>query len=318
MDINILVSVVIPVFNEEKNLPILYNELKEVLSQEINSYEIIFVDDGSTDRSNPIIKDIIARDKNVKGISLNRNYGQTAALVAGIDSSRGEFILTLDADLQNDPKDIIPLVAKINEGYDLVSGWRRKRKDPFLNRQLPSIIANCLISRISGLNLHDYGCTLKIYKKDFLKNIKLYGEMHRFIPLYVHAMGGKVTEIEVNHRERRYGFSKYNIKRTPNVIFDLITVKFLLGDYSTNPLYFFGRWGFLLMASGIFCGTIAFIQKIIWGIWVHKNPVLLFAIFFILMGTQIIFMGLIAELCMRIYYETSGRLIYKVKENINS
>lgn len=311
------ISVVLPVFNEGENINSLYKELSAVLSGKFNSYEIIFVDDGSTDNSASVIKEIVNKDKAVKIIILRKNYGQTAAIVAGIEHAAGEFIVTMDADLQNDPKDITHLIDKMEEGYDLVSGWRKRRKDRFFVRYIPSIFANLLISLVTGLKLHDYGCTLKIYKRDFLKDITLYGEMHRFIPVYVYFMGGEVTEIVVKHRRREYGKSKYGMERIFKVLLDLVTVKFLLGNYSTSPLYFFGRWGFLLIGSGVFCGVITLVQKFAFGYWVHKNPLILLAIFLFILGTQAIFLGLLAELGMRIYYETTKKTIYTVKEKLN-
>ncbi len=312
-----LISIVIPVYNEEGNLPHLYNELKGVLSKSKDPYEIIFVDDGSTDKSEAMIRQTAKSDSNVKGIIFRRNYGQTSAIAAGIDYSKGSYIMTMDADLQNDPQDIISLMQKIRDGYDLVSGWRRKRKEPFIKRRLPSLIANYIISASTGLKLHDYGCTLKAYRKDFLKNINLYGEMHRFMPLYVYWQGGKIAEVEVHHRERKWGNSKYGMNRMLKVIFDLITVKFLLGNYSTSPLYFFGGWGILLMVLGTLCGMFTLFQKFMWGFWVHRNPLLLLAVFLFILGTQIIFIGLLAELNIRIYYETTKKSVYTVKEEIN-
>jgi len=312
-----MISIVIPVFNEEQNIEPLYKEIVSSLAAVSNSHEIIFVDDGSVDASPKIIKEIAGRDDRVKGVIFNRNYGQTAAIAAGIDVATGAYIVTMDADLQNDPRDIARLVSKIDEGYGLVSGWRRKRKEPFFSRRLPSLIANSVISACTGLKLHDYGCTLKIYKRDYIKNINLYGEMHRFIPLYVYSMGGKVAEIEVNHRERKWGASKYGIGRTLKVILDLTTVKFLLGSNSTSPIYFFGGWGIFLMGSGMLCGATSLVQKLIWGLWVHRNPLLLLSVFLFIVGTQVIMMGLLAELSVRIYYETTKKSIYQVAEKIN-
>lgn len=312
-----MISIVVPVYNEEKNIEPLYSEIKNSMALLGNSYEVIFIDDGSVDASPKIIKGLCSADANIKGVIFNRNYGQTAAIAAGIDVAKGEYIVTMDADLQNDPRDIGFLIDKVDQGYGLVSGWRRNRKEPFFSRRLPSLIANRIISALTGLKLHDYGCTLKIYKKDFIKNINLYGEMHRFIPLYVHGMGGKIAEVEVNHRERKWGKSKYGINRTLKVVLDLITVKFLLGANSTSPIYFFGGWGVFLIGSGMLCGIITLIQKFVWGLWAHRNPLLLLAVFLFIVGTQIIFMGLLAELSVRIYYETTKRSIYQVGEKIN-
>lgn len=312
-----MISVVIPVYNEEKNIPALYGELRETLSAMGNPCEIIFVDDGSIDKSRELIKGLARADNRVKAVFFRRNFGQTSAIAAGIDHAQGKYVMTMDADLQNDPRDAALLIKKMDEGYDLVNGWRRKRKEPFLSRRLPSLIANRIISALTGLKLHDYGCTLKMYRRDVLKNVSLYGEMHRFIPVYVYWMGGKIMEIEVNHRERKWGKSKYGINRTLKVIFDLITVKFLLGNSSTSPLYFFGGWGVLLIAAGTVCGFITLAQKVILGLWVHRNPLLLLSVFSFILGTQIIFMGLLAELSVRIYYETTRRTIYVVEEKVN-
>lgn len=312
-----VISVVVPVYNEEKCLARFYGELKDELTKLGLAYEVIFVDDGSGDNSRLIIADLCKRDNFVKALIFSRNYGQTAAIAAGIECSRGDFIITMDADLQNDPRDIRALVDKAQEGYDLVSGWRRNRRDAFFQRILPSLIANKLISSVTGLRLNDYGCTIKIYKADFLKNINLYGEMHRFIPIYVYRNGGKVAEIVVNHRKREYGRSKYGIGRVVKVTLDLITVNFLLGPSSTSPLYFFGHWGILLIGMGAISGFITFYGKVFLGIWVHRNPLLLLSIFFTLIGIQAIFLGLLAEMNMRIYYEASKKSIYVVRERFN-
>lgn len=312
------ISVVIPVFNERENVLPLYQELAGVLTRTVSTYEIIFIDDGSVDGTISALKDICAKDKSVKTIALKRNYGQTAAIMAGIDASKFDYILTMDGDMQNDPAEILRLLDKIDEGYDLVSGWRKSRKDPFLSKRLPSLIANRIISAMTGVRLHDYGCTLKVYRKDFLKNVNLYGEMHRFIPVYVYFMGGKITEIEVNHRKRARGVSKYGLGRTTKVVLDLLTVKFLLGNYSTSPLYFFGGLGFFLMSSGVFCAFVTLLQKFFIGALVHRNPLILLAIFLFIVGTQFIFMGLLAELNIRIYYESTRKSIYAIGETINT
>ena len=314
---NDMISIVVPVYNEEQNIAVLYGELLEAFSLVKNPYEIIFIDDGSIDKSQDVICGIAKADSRVKAIIFTRNYGQTSAICAGIDHAKGKYIMTIDADLQNDPRDVVNLLKKMDEGFDLACGWRKRRKDPFLNRRLPSMVANGIISALTGLKLHDYGCTLKMYRRDALKNVNLYGEMHRFIPVYVSWVGGKITEVEVNHRERKWGKSKYGINRTAKVVFDLITVKFLLGSSSTSPLYFFGGWGLLLMIIGILCGVTTLAQKLVWGLWVHKNPLLLLSIFSLMLGTQIILMGLLAELSVRIYYETTKKTIYIVDKRLN-
>jgi len=311
------ISIVIPICNEEENIGALYSELTKCLSGLALSYEIIIVDDGSKDASSHKLKELAAKDNKVKIITLRRNFGQTAAIVCGFDHAKGDFVITMDGDLQNDPQDIPALLKKIQEGYDLVGGWRKDRKDSFLRRKLPSFLANWLIVKFTGVKLHDYGCTLKVYRREFLKDIYLYGEMHRFIPVYFSVVGGRITELKVNHRPRTRGSSKYGIERTMKVFFDLLTVKLLCGSSSTSPLYFFGRWGIGLIVSGILCATVALAQKILYGFWVHKNPLLLLAVFFILMGSQAIFMGLLAEINIRIYYESTKKSIYSIAEIIN-
>jgi len=311
------VSIVVPVYNEEESLDLLCAGLSRSLKALGRDYEIIMVDDGSRDGSNVKLKAIAAADPLVKVITLRRNYGQTAAIVAGFDHAQGEYIVTLDADLQNDPKDIPPMLKKAEEGFDLISGWRRQRKDLLISRRLPSFMANWIIVKMTGVKLHDYGCTLKVYRKEFLRDINLYGEMHRYIPVYIAWMGGRISEMEVAHHPRKYGISKYGIERTMKVIFDLLTVKLLLGSYFTSPLYFFGRWGVWLIMSGALCGAITIVQKIFYGAWVHRNPLLLLAVFFILIGAQAIFMGLLAEINIRIYYESTKRSIYSIVQKIN-
>ena len=243
------ISVIIPLLNEEENIPILYRELTDVLSGTGLEYELIFVDDGSTDRSYSLLLDIQKCDDHLIIISFRRNFGQTAALSAGFDHARGDMIITMDADLQNDPRDIPKLIEKLGEGYDLINGWRFDRKDPFINRRLPSIIANWVISTTTHVKLHDYGCTLKAFRKEITQNIRLYGEMHRFIPAIASGLGAAIAEVRVNHRERRFGKSKYGISRTIRVILDLITVKFLL-SYSTRPIQVFGLLGFTSGMAG--------------------------------------------------------------------
>ena len=238
-------SLVIPIYNEEENIPLLYAEIKEVLDSTSYQYEIIFIDDGSSDTSVDVLEQLSRDDKNVLVVALRRNFGQTAAMSAGFDHASGDIIITMDGDLQNDPHDIPDMVAKLNNGYDVVTGWRHDRKDPFLSRKLPSMLANKLISRITGVGLHDYGCTLKAFRREVTENIHLYGEMHRFIPAIASGMGISFTEVKVNHRARRFGTSKYGISRTIRVVLDLVTVKFLL-SYATRPLHvFWYRWRFV-------------------------------------------------------------------------
>src|SRR4030042_6708295 len=259
------VSVLIPIYNEEGNLSLLYDKLDLALKKTERAYEIIFVDDGSSDGSLEILLDIREKNSNVKIISFSRNFGQTAALSAGIDCSKGDIIIPMDGDLQTDPEDILPLLQKIEEGYDVVSGWRKDRKDPFLNRRLPSMIANKIISWIGGVHLHDFGCTLKAYRRDILKNIRLYGELHRFIPIYAQWIGARVTEIPVHHHSRKFGTSKYGISRVIKVILDLMVVKFLL-SYSQKPIYVFGGLGLMLILGAILSGGYAIYLKTFKGV----------------------------------------------------
>lgn len=307
------ISVIVPVLNEDKNITTLYDELVPVLNGLGQEFEIIFIDDGSTDSSFEVLSKLHETDPRVIVISFRRNFGQTAALSAGFDYARGDIIVTIDADLQNDAKDIPKLLEKLNEGYDLVNGWRFERKDPFITRRLPSVIANKIISIITGVKLHDYGCTLKVFSKEITQNIKLYGEMHRFIPAIASGMGSSVAEVKVNHRARMFGKSKYGISRTIRVVLDLITVKFLL-SYATRPIQIFGLLGFT-------CGTIGFsialyltIQRQFYGISLANRPALLLAILLIFMGLEFITLGLLAELQARTYHETQNKPIYVVKK----
>ena len=311
------VSFVIPVYNEEENLPDFYRELTAAGEKLHGSCEIIFVDDGSRDGSFPTLRKIQAADPKVKIIRLRKNFGQTAALAAGFDRSRGEIIITLDADLQNDPADVPLLVAKMNEGFDIVSGWRVKRKDKFVSRRLPSKAANWIISRITKVKLHDYGCTLKAFRRDVVKNIKLYGEMHRFIPAIASTMGVAIAEVPVNHRPRIHGKSKYNITKSVRVALDLLTVKFLL-SYSTRPLQIFGLFGLLAGLMGGILGGILSYQRLILKQGIANRPLLLLSVLLIVIGIQFITMGLLGEIMVRIYHEAVEKDIYAVREVIDS
>ncbi len=309
------ISVVIPVFNEEENLRGLHDELSTVLERlrdEVES-EIIYVDDGSSDNSFAILSEIYEADPRVKVIRFRKNYGQTAALAAGFDHASGEVVITMDADRQNDPADIPKLIQGINDGYDVVSGWRKDRKDPFLNRRLPSMIANGLISMITGVHLHDYGCTLKAYRRDIVKNIHLYGEMHRFIPAIASWLGVSISEVPVNHRPRTAGKSKYGISRTVRVILDLITVKFLL-SFSTRPIQFFGLLGIVSGAVGVIIGLYLTILKYFYHQSIGGRPLLMLAVLLIFIGVQFVSMGLLGELMARTYHETQGKRIYWIRE----
>jgi glycosyltransferase involved in cell wall biosynthesis len=313
--LNETLSILIPVFNEEGNLSLLYEKLVTVLKKAGRPYEVIFVDDGSSDGTLEILLDLRDRNPNVKIISFSRNFGQTAALSAGIDFSKGDIIIPMDGDLQNDPEDILPLLQKIEEGYDVVSGWRKGRKDPFLTRRLPSIIANKIISWIGGVYLHDYGCTLKAYRRDILKNIRLYGEMHRFIPIYAQWIGARVSEIPVRHFSRGSGSSKYGISRVFKVILDLMVVKFLL-SYSQKPIYVFGGLGLLMILGGFFSGGFAIYLKLFKEVSFILTPLPLLCVLLLMLGFLSILMGFLAEIMTRTYYESQGKPTYQIKETI--
>ncbi|HIQ48617.1 MAG TPA: glycosyltransferase [Aquifex aeolicus] len=311
-----MISVVIPAYNEEENIPILYDKLKKVLGSLGEDYEIIFIDDGSTDRTPEILKDLAQKDKKIKVIRFRRNYGQTAAIYAGFEHANGEVIITMDADLQNDPEDIPKLLDKMREGYDIVSGWRKNRKDPFLSRKLPSKIANWIISKVTGVELHDYGCTLKAYRADIAKRYRLYGDMHRFLPALAKRFGAKITEMPVKHHPRLYGKSKYGIDRTIRVILDIFLVKFL-NEYITRPLYVFGGIGFILFFSGTLFGLYLTILKLFFGQDIGQRPLLILSVLLILSGIQLISTGIIAELIIRTYYESKNEKPYIIEETIN-
>ncbi len=316
-DIAVLLSIVIPLLNEEENIPLLYQELNEVLSAIDHEYEILFIDDGSTDRSLELLKEIQEKDSHVVVVSFRKNFGQTAAMAAGFDYAGGDVIITMDADLQNDPHDIPKLLVEIEAGNDVVTGWRYDRKDAFLNRRLPSIIANKIISKTTGVNLHDYGCTLKAFKKEVIKNVRLYGEMHRFIPAIASGMGIDFTEVKVNHRPRRFGSSKYGISRTIRVILDLMTVKFLL-SYATRPIQVFGLMGVLCGGIGFLIALIMTIQRQFMGVPLADRPLLFLAVLLIFIGIQFVSLGLIAELQARTYHESQSKPVYFVKHVFGS
>lgn len=305
-------SIVIPIYNEEENIPLLYDEIKQALAETDKTYEIVFVDDGSKDRSLALLEELQEKDEQVIVVAFRRNFGQTAAMSAGFDYARGDICITMDGDLQNDPRDIPEMIAKVEEGYDVVTGWRHDRKDPFLSRRLPSIMANRLISWITGVKLNDYGCTLKAFRKEVVQNIKLYGEMHRFIPAIASGMGISFTQIKVNHRARRFGTSKYGISRTIRVILDLITVKFLL-SYATRPLHVFGLMGFVSSSLGFVIALVMTVQRQLFGIPLGSRPLLLLAILLIFIGIQFITIGLVAELVVRTYHESQSKPIYHIR-----
>jgi glycosyltransferase involved in cell wall biosynthesis len=313
----LLLSVVIPLLNEEENIPYLYDELNEVMGSINGDYELIFIDDGSTDKSLQLLKELHEKDSHVVVVNFRKNFGQTAAMAAGFDYASGDVIVTMDADLQNDPHDIPLLLEKINEGNDVVTGWRYDRKDAFINRRLPSIIANKIISKTTGVNLHDYGCTLKAFRKEVIKNVKLYGEMHRFIPAIASGMGIDFTEVKVNHRPRRFGTSKYGISRTIRVVLDLLTVKFLL-SYSTRPIQVFGLMGVISGGIGFLIALIMTFQRQFMGVPLSDRPLLFLAVLLIFIGIQFVSLGLVAELQARTYHESQSKPIYFVKNIFRS
>jgi len=305
-------SVIIPLYNEEENLPLLYEKLKEYLESLKKEYEILFVDDGSADRTLSILEEIQAKDNRVVVLSLRRNFGQTAAFAAGFDFARGDIVVTMDGDLQNDPADISKLLELIKD-HDLVSGWRKKRKDPFFSRRLPSLVANWLISKVTGVKLHDYGCSLKAYRRDVIKNLKLYGEMHRFIPAVASWYGVRVAEVEVAHHPRLKGKSKYGISRTLKVVLDLITVKFLQ-SFSTKPIQFFGPIGVVCGFLGFLISLYLVIDKIFLGHQIGGRPLLLLGALMIIVGIQLIGMGLLGEMLVRVYHESQKKPTYVIKK----
>ncbi|MEZ5307136.1 MAG: glycosyltransferase family 2 protein [Pyrinomonadaceae bacterium] len=308
-------SVFLPVMNEEDNLRPLHQKISDALEKLGRTAEVVYVDDGSTDNSLAVLREIAANNKRVKVIALRRNYGQTAAMSAGIDASEGKILIPMDADLQNDPADIEKLLKKLEEGFDVVSGWRKDRQDKLFTRKLPSWIANSIISKIGGVKLHDYGCSLKAYRRDVLEDVRLYGEMHRFIPIYASWAGARVTEIPVDHHARTMGKSKYGLSRTIKVIFDLITIKFL-ATYQTKPLYVFGSFGLLAFVISLIAGVWAFVLKFGYGVSFILTPLPLITIVLLAISIQFFLMGLLAELLVRTYHESQDKPIYTVREKI--
>ena len=309
------VSAIVLVYNEIDSIEPLHRELIGVLEGLGTSFEILYVDDGSRDGSSEKLGQLASRDERVRVVSFRRNFGQTAAVQAGIDHSRGAVLVFLDGDMQNDPHDIPHLLAKVDEGYDVVSGWRRNRHDA-ASRVVPSKIANWIIARVTGVPLSDFGCTLKAYRRDVIQDVRLYGEMHRFIPVYASMVGARITELPVNHRPRTYGRSKYSLSRTSRVMLDLITVK-LLGSYSTKPMYFFGFAAFALWALAVVFAAIVLLQKLLPPyVYAHNNPLLLLSVVLLIVGVQFILMGLLAELSIRTLHESQSRPTYVVREII--
>jgi glycosyltransferase involved in cell wall biosynthesis len=309
-------SVVVPVYNEEESLQALYTRLTEALEPLDRPYEIVVVDDGSKDRSFELSKRLALADPRLRVIRFRRNFGQTAAFSAGFNHACGKIIITIDADLQNDPADIPRLLEQIDAGYDVVSGWRKRRQDPFWSRRLPSMFANQLISVMTNVHLHDYGCSLKAYRAEVLKNIQLYGDLHRFIPAIASWQGVEVAEIAVNHEPRRFGSSKYGLGRTIRVLIDLLTVRFLL-SYATRPMQIFGLFGLVSMVAGMGIGFYLATLKIVAGEELADRPLLLLGVLLMMLGAQFISLGLIGELVVRTYYETQKKPTYVVREEVN-
>jgi glycosyltransferase involved in cell wall biosynthesis len=309
------ISILLPVLNEEPNLRPLHEKMRAALAELGLSAEVIYVDDGSNDRSLEVLREIADADPRVRVISLRRNYGQTAAMSAGIDAARGRVLIPMDADLQNDPADIKRLLAKLDEGYDVVSGWRKDRQDKMVTRKIPSMIANRIISFIGGVPLHDYGCSLKAYRRDVLKDVRLYGEMHRFIPIYASWAGARVAELPVEHYARTMGKSKYGLSRTLKVVFDLVTIKFM-ASYQTKPIYVFGSCGMVAFLISMLAGLLAVYWKLIHRADFVQTPLPVLAIVMFAVGVQFFLMGLLAEMSVRTYHESQAKPIYAVRERI--
>lgn len=310
------ISIVIPLYNEEESIPHLCEALDAAIANYGQPAEVIIVDDGSRDNSFKLLKEYAARDPRFTVIRFRRNFGQTAAFAAGFAQARGEVVITMDADLQNDPMDIPLLMAKVDEGYDIVSGWRKDRQDRWIDRKLPSMLANRLISNVTDVKLHDYGCSLKAYRTEVLQHVHLYGELHRFIPALASQVGATVTEVPVNHRSRQYGRSKYGISRTVRVMLDLINVWFL-GTYSTRPIHVFGTLGLSSMAFGVVIGLYLTFIKLFLGESIGNRPLLLLAVLLVVIGVQLVTMGLLGEMITRTYYESQNKPIYVVREIVN-
>jgi glycosyltransferase involved in cell wall biosynthesis len=309
------ISLFLPVFNEEPNLRPLHAGIDEALKGLGRSAEILYVDDGSTDGSLQVLRELAGTDRRVRVIALKRNYGQTAAMAAGIDAARGQVLIPMDADLQNDPADIGRLLETLDQGYDVVSGWRKHRRDPLLARKLPSMIANRLVSWIGGVRLHDVGCTLKAYRLASLQSVRLYGEMHRFVPVLASWEGARVTEIPVTHHPRAMGKSKYGLSRSFKVVFDLMTLKFM-ATYQTKPIYVFGTFGMLSFLVSLLAGAYAVFLKLSGAADFVQTPLPILAIVMFAVGIQFLLMGLIAEMLVRTYHESQAKPIYAVRERI--
>ncbi len=309
---NQLISIIIPVFNESESIGYLLDEVLNVMQNNKLNCELIVVNDGSNDNTSTVLNELTKKIKELSVISLRKNYGQTAAMAAGFDNSKGEIVITLDGDLQNDPNDIPKLISHINEGYDLICGWRYERKDKLINRRIPSKIANKLIANVTGLKLHDYGCSLKAFKKEIVDDIKLYGELHRFLPVLANIEGAKIKEIKVNHRSRKYGSSKYGIDRTFRVLMDLLTVWFMT-KFLTRPMYGFGFFGIVSILISFGMTSYLFIIKLI-GNDIGNRPMLMFALILGIAGVQLFSFGLLGELLIRTYHESQNRPIYRIRK----
>jgi glycosyltransferase involved in cell wall biosynthesis len=312
----VTVSIIVPVYNEQENLPLLFASLVRVLDREKLAWEVVFVNDGSSDASEVVLDELARLDSRIKVVHFRRNCGQTAAMMAGIDYASGDVLVPIDADLQNDPEDIPLLLAKLDEGYDVCSGWRKERKDEALRRNFPSRIANRVISWVSGVPLHDYGCSLKAYRRDVIKGIKLYGEMHRFVPIYASWQGAKVTEIPVRHHARMFGNSNYGLERVLKVILDLMVVIFL-DRYAKKPIYLFGGTGVLCLIVAAMAGMWALALKLVYGLSLIQTPLPLVVVMMGITGVMCVLMGLIAEMQTRTWHESQSKSVYLVKVTRN-
>lgn len=308
-------SVVVPLFNEQDSVRPLVQQLLDAVRPLGLDFELVLVDDGSQDRTAAVLAELSEAVPELVAVLLRRNYGQTAAMAAGFDASRGAVIVTLDGDLQNDPADIPLLLAKINEGFDLVSGWRHQRKDAALSRLLPSKVANGLIANVTGVRLHDYGCSLKAYRREVVEDLNLYGELHRFLPALAFIEGARISEVKVNHHPRRYGTSKYGIDRTFRVLMDLLTVWFMK-RFLTRPMHVFGFWGLTSMAVGLVISVYLLGEKILANADIGNRPLLMVAVLTLIAGVQLFCFGLLAEVQMRTYHESQGRPIYRVRATL--
>ncbi len=309
-------SIVVPIYNEEESIPHLIEQVRAAVDDAVDSWELVLVDDGSKDRSWEVLQAHAEKDDHLVAVTFRRNFGQTAAMQAGLDHASGDVIVLMDADLQNDPADIPMMLQKLDEGYDMVAGWRADRKDTFINRRLPSIIANWIIGRTTGVKLHDYGCSLKAIRKEVAKQLKLYGEMHRFIPALAALVGARIVEVKVNHRARQFGESKYGIGRTVRVVLDLITVRFQQ-SYLVRPMQVFGLAGMTSFGLGVLLSAYLAAMKLIYGVPLAERPALLLGVLLIVVGIQLLSIGLVADLLARTYFESQGRPSYYVREVVS-